>query len=205
MNHSAPDSGAATPKPETVVTVTRAPDAADDRTAQPALNSGFGGVMEQEHDLQSSTDDYLGAVNGRHSRAIDHILRDQQTRLTANIALLEQRYETLCRAARPDLQPGPLGQATTHPAIAVAASIRLLPNLVAQHLGLLRSIDTLIAERADGQRGELILKQVARAHEEMASTLTALLKEDAFEHPDLPPPVLAAVAQGLRFSATEGN
>lgn len=200
MNLSTPDSP---PTELTQATVTRAPAPAHDRTAQPALTSGFGAVMKQEHDLQSLIDQYLIAVNGRHSHAIDTILREQQKQVLASIALLDQRYDTLCRAARPDLQPGPLGQATAPTATPPAISIRLLPNLVAQHLGLLRSIDTLIAERADGQRGELILKEVARAHEEMASTLSALLKEDAYENPVLPPPIRAAVAQGLRFSAAQ--
>ena len=55
--------------------------------------------MEQEHDLQSSTQGYLGAARGPHSNALDRILRNQQVRLGANLALLEKRYE-MCRTPR---------------------------------------------------------------------------------------------------------
>jgi hypothetical protein len=55
---------------------------------------------------------------------------------------------------------------------------QLLPELVAQHTRLLTDIDALIGCAPDGQRGELILTEVSRNHEEMAWMLTALLKDD---------------------------
>jgi hypothetical protein len=54
----------------------------------------------------------------------------------------------------------------------------LLPDLIARHTQLLADIETLIGCAPDGQRGELILTEVSRNHEEMAWMLTALLKED---------------------------
>ena len=54
----------------------------------------------------------------------------------------------------------------------------LLPDLVAQHTRLLTDIDALIGRAPDGQRGELILTEVSRSHEEMAWMLTALLRDD---------------------------
>lgn len=160
----------------------------DNDTVPPPLTSGFGTVMEREYDLQALTRNYVGTASGPHAAAIDRILRVQQEKLGANIALLGERYETLPHPVRFDAL-------RRHPAIArtsaEAEPLCALPALVAQHLGMLGNINTLIAQREDGERGELILTEVARNHEEMAWMLTALLKEDESVRDRLPLPVTA--------------
>lgn len=157
--------------------ITRASSSASDDTAQPSLTSGFGAVLEKEQDLQSATEGSFGLLSGPHSTDLNRILHHQHVRLGANIALLEQRYEALPvpqrfvnwhdHARPPSHACHPLG----HPA-------EPLPELVAQHTRLLADIDALIRCSPDGQRGELILREVSRSHEEMAWMLIALLKDD---------------------------
>ncbi|HVS52375.1 MAG TPA: hypothetical protein VHD62_08470 [Opitutaceae bacterium] len=147
-------------------------------TAQPALTSGFGAVIDKEHDLQTATEGLVGHVNGEHGTAIDRILRHQHSRLGANIALLEQRYEAL-----PNPERFVHWNDRRHPPAAprrleLRDTTEALPELIARHVGLLADIEALIGCVPDGQRGELILNEVSRRHEEMAWMLNALLKED---------------------------
>lgn len=168
-SRSPPQSGRAVTRPQ--------PDS-QNTTAQPALTSGFGAVIEKEHALQNATEGSVGHVLGQHARDLDRILRHQHSQLGANIALLEQRYEAL---------PNP-GRFVSwddrhHPPAASRCKesqdeIELLPDLIARHTHLLADIEALISCVADGQRGELILTEVRRNHEEMAWMLTSLLKDD---------------------------
>lgn len=163
-----------------VGTITRAEAGPDDQTAEPSLTSGFGAVLEHEHELKASVAGYIGTDESVHADAIDRILQNQQDRLSANIALLQERYEMLPHPSRFDALRAPL----TPPSKARYTRTELrnadmLPTLVAQHRKMMGDIATLIAQRADGQRGELILGEVARNHEEMAWMLMALLNEDA--------------------------
>jgi hypothetical protein len=186
-------------------TITRATIGPARATAQPSLTSGFGSVMEQEHDLQSSTEGYLGAENGPHSNAIDRILRNQQLRLGDNIGLLEDRYEMLPHPARFHVlrgRPSPLTKSRR--ATVAPESAGVLPNLVAQHLNVLGKLTTLIAHSSHGDHGELILNEVARNHEEMAWRLTALLKEDESAREREHIPVVAA-ATGPTVGTAEGT
>lgn len=165
--------------PQSGGVVTRAQTDEQNNTAQPALTSGFGAVIEKEHDLQNVTEDSLGQVSGQHAVKIDRMLRHHHTRLGANIALLEQRYETLPNPERfvdwnERLHPPGPRRRTEH-----RTESELLPELIARHTSLLADIDALIGCVPDGRRGELILAEVSRNHEEMAWMLTALLKEDA--------------------------
>lgn len=163
--------------PHTGGVTTRASTDAHDDTAQPSLMSGFREVIAKERALQSATQESLGQTGGPHSADLDRILLHQCSRLGANIALLEQRYEALSRPEQ--FVPGP------NPAQPPGDARRMEPNkpgflpaLVVQHVRLLAEIDGLIASAPDGQRGELILTEVSRSHEEMAWMLTALLKDD---------------------------
>ena len=164
--------------PESGSVVSRAQTDSHNDTAQPSLTSGFGAVIEKEHDLQGATERSLGRAGGRHVVELDRILRQQHSRLGANIALLEQRYQAL---------PNPerfVSWALRHPPgtprrTRTRDEIELLPDLIAQHTRLLADIEALIGSGPDGQRGELILTEVSRNHEEMAWRLTALLTEDA--------------------------
>lgn len=161
--------------PQSGGVVTRAQTDSENNTAQPPLTSGFGAVIQKEHDLHEVTENSLGHVGGRHAVEIDRILRYQQSRLGANIALLEQRYEALPNPERFMSWNDP----SKPPATEHRHEAELLPDLVARHIGLMADIEALIGRRPDGQRGELILMEVRRNHEEMARMLTALFKEDA--------------------------
>jgi hypothetical protein len=185
-------------------TTTRA-RAGFDNTAQPPLTSGFGAVMEQEEDIQSSTEGYVGGDNGPNSAAIDRILRHQGTRLGANIALLEQRYEMLPHPARFQTLHGKHARLSNARHTAAADDLGVLPSLVAKHLDLLRKIETLMSRRPDGQRGELILAEIARNHEEMAWMLTALIKEDESVRDFVPTPVIASAPASPKLSTSEAN
>lgn len=188
--HAALQPSANFPFPSTSTT-TRA-DAARDETAQPPLTSGFGAVMEQERDIQSSTQQYLGADRGSRSAPVDHILGLQGARLGANIALLEERYEMLPSPIRFHSLRETRTRVAARREVSTVADVRtMLSSLVAQHLNLLRKIDALITQRPDGQRGELILSEVARNHEEMASTLTALINSDDMVRDLVPIPTIA--------------
>ena len=175
MNH--PTKTDSRSPPQSGGVVTRAPTGAQNDTAQPSLTSGFGAVIEKEHDLQSATEDSFGQQSGPHAADLDRILHHQHSRLGANIALLEQRYESLPKPERfanwHDRERPPAKPRRTQP-----DEIQLLPDLVAQHARLLSDIEALIGCAPDGQRGELILAEVSRSHEEMAWMLTALLKDD---------------------------
>ena len=147
--------------------------------AQPLLTSGFGAVIEKERDLQARTAGSLGQVGGHRSSETDRILRHQQARLGANIALLQERYEALPRPERFSSWNERAHATNTAFDHEDRDGSRVLPDLIARHAGLQADVEALIATAPDGQRGELILGEVSRNHEEMAWMLTALLKEDA--------------------------
>jgi hypothetical protein len=173
MHLSSPDGPSFSSAPDGAVT--RATVGQD--TEQPSLTSGFGSVMEQELEMQEATSHCLAEANGPHAGGIARVLRDQQARLAANVALLEQRYEMRPHPERFRTLRERLAEGRTSDGQRPSGA--RLPGLVTQHTSLLGQIDTLIAEGSDGQRGELILKEVARSHEEMAWVLTGLInKED---------------------------
>jgi hypothetical protein len=163
--------------PSTRGVVTRAQAGPGNDTAQPSLTSGFGAVIEKEYDLLTATEGSFDHVTGGHAAEIDRILHHQQSRLGANIALLEQRYEALPNPER-FKSWGHRGRPTVAPRRTRYDETDLLPDLIALHTALLGDIEALIVRASDGQRGELILTEVSRNHEEMAWMLTALLKED---------------------------
>jgi hypothetical protein len=168
----------------------RSPFSAGHQSTNDFSSPGFGAVMEQEHVLRSSTSGFLDSAPGRQETAIDRILRTQQIQLGANIALLEQRYEMPAPAAAADRAREP--HASSMPV--TPASVDRLSALVSHHVKVLGQIDTLLAAGGDGQRGGLILAQVAHNHEEMAWTLTTLLKENESVRDATPVPVIAGTA-----------
>lgn len=156
--------------------ITRAQTNVHNDTAQPALTSGFGSVMEKERHLQSAIETYLNDASTPNGGQRDRILRNQHSTLGANIALLEQRYESLPRPAR--FLAHPQHPFTTVARRGPAPHDGALADLIAQHSELVTDITMLIALAPDGQRGELILGEVCRNHEEMAWMLSALRNED---------------------------
>ena len=142
------------------------------------FTSGYGVVMEQEHELQSSTRKALEAIDGPRAAYVGRILRHQCTLLSENISRLEQLYESLPHADRFQalhrVLP-PLSK-TLH-AAARPECPKLLPPLVTQHLNVTTNVDKLRAHPHDSQ-GDAYLVQVARNHDEMAWVLTSLIMED---------------------------
>jgi hypothetical protein len=160
--------------------------------ATPSLTSGFGAVMEQEHDLQSSTGGYFGPEDDLEVDAIDQVLRDQRVQLGANISLLERRYEMLphpvrFQALRTRLRPPTKARRVS----AQENVLDLLRDLLAQHLGLLGNIDILIAHAPGGCPGGLLLGEMARNHEDMAWKLSGFLKEVLSVRDLVPIPITA--------------
>lgn len=182
MMHDPTDSIPYIPSASNSVT-TRAERGAGNNTAQPPLTSGFGAVIEQERDLQSAIESSLGHLHGHRAGDIDRILRHQQSRLGANIALLEQRYEALPNPERFASWNERHHAADTALDAGDRDESQVLTDLIARHTGLQTALDSLIECAPDGQRGELILREVTRNHEEMAWMLTALLNEDATSAP----------------------
>jgi len=168
--------------PQSGGVITRAESGPGNDTAQPSLTSGFGAVIEKEHNLQSATEGSFGNVSGHRSTEVDRILHHQHARLGANIALLEQRYEALPKSER-FVNWREREQPSAKPRSTQRDETELLPNLVAQHTRLLGDIEALIGCAPDGLRGELMLAEVSRSHEEMASMLTTLLKDDELARP----------------------
>ncbi|ACB74517.1 hypothetical protein [Opitutus terrae] len=140
-------------------------------TAQPSLASGFGAVLDHERDLQQAIEAYLRVDDSVYATSLHHVVREQRARVGRNIALLEQRYEAVPRPER-----GRDRRGRSAASISAVADFRADPlrQLIVQHENLLTDIAALVVGRADGQRGELILAEVARSHEEMAGTLMDL-------------------------------
>lgn len=167
-------------------------------TARPALTSGFGAVLARERDLQDATDAYLRVEDSTRAPSLRHVLLDQSSQLGGNIALLEQRYDAL---PHPGRVRGSGGRLANRVWPAPEAHIDPLCPLIVRHRDLLADIAALITDRADGQRGALILTEVARSHEEMAGRLTSLASpDDVAMNPDSisPRPEITASPNGGR-------
>lgn len=156
----------------------------------PLLVSGFGSVMEKELDLQYSTNEYVKSLVLSAQDELGRILREQQTRLYTNITLLEHRHEMLPHPERFASLPSKITEMPEweNPPIASEHSAMLL-DLSDQHRQIQTDIESLISQGHDGQRGELMLLQVARSHEEMAWVLRSLLKEDVTERNEAVQPI----------------
>jgi hypothetical protein len=151
--------------------------------------------MEQERAIQSSIAMYRQANHTPAGASVDRMLDRQQARLGANIALLEQRYEMLPHPGR--FQPlyttdTPLTR-TSRP-LATPANAVFLSGLAAQHTDLQRKVGWLIAQRPDGERGELILAEIARNHAEMARMAAGVIKDGVSAHDSVPIATTASAA-----------
>jgi hypothetical protein len=167
----------------------------------PSPTSGFGSVMGKEHNLQTSTEESLGTVEGPHSTSVDRILRNQQLRLDENVGLLEERYELLPHPARFRALQGKLPPlAKSVPDSTAPETTGALSRLVAQHIEVRENIATLIAHSPHGQQGELNLNEMAHNHEEMEWMLNALLKEDEWARDMIPTPITAGVTTERKAS-----
>jgi hypothetical protein len=144
----------------------------------PAAASGIGAVLEQERDLLSATDSLLNGRNGQLSAALYAVLREQQAQLSAKIELLKQRYQMPSPAIAADSAQGANESARAEIAPENQGPLSVL---IAQHRTVLSTIASLLMRGHDGLRGNLILKEVASTHEQMAMRLCGLLAEN----PDL--------------------
>lgn len=141
----------------------------------PPAASGIGAVQEQERDLLSATDSFLSGQNGPLSAALHGALREQRSQLGGKIELLKQRYKMPSSAIAADGAQGPTE--SVHAELA-PENMGALPVLIAQHRTVLSTIASLITQGFDGQRGNLILTEVASCHENMATDLNHLLAEN---------------------------
>ena len=186
---------------------TRAATGLPNDTAQPSLTSGFGAVIAKERELMAATTNHLGEANRNRLIPIERMLRHHQSLLGANIALLEQRYEALPHPVRlQSLNPkySPLAIAKRPEGKELIAA---LPDLIARHTSLVEDIGHLIARAPDGQRGELILTEVGRNHEDMAWMLTALVQEEetGARHEKLPAATTGATWKAQEIWDNEGG
>lgn len=158
--------------------------------------------MEKELDLQYSTNEYVKSLIDPAQDQIGRILREQQTRLHTNIGLLEHRHEMLPHPERFDALPSKISEmpAWENPPIASEHQGMLL-DLSDQHRQIHADITALISQGHDGQRGELMLLQVARSHEEMASVLSSLLTA----HDRITQPVEALPTKGTTEAEWENE
>ena len=161
-------------------------------TAAGCRARGFDAVLEQERALQALTDAFSDDAHGQDAQAIARVLRNHHLRLGDNIAILRQRYDTSIPEPRTVRKPTTSLRNST-PAGA-AESLCRLPELVAQHLHTIESIEMLLAQRPDGQRGELVLNEVVSSHRAMAWMLTALVNEGAQVHDRQIEPIVAVAA-----------
>ena len=155
---------------------------------------GIALLLQQELDLRHSVEGILVGLNWPHSAEIDRTLREQLLRLSANIAVLNQRYmiPALVLSAVEDV-PAFVDQTGA----GRSREILSLPDLIAQYRVILGTIGDLIAEGSDRERGKMILTQVALSHEEMATNLTTFLEEPStFEHPSLTGAVVDVSTRG---------
>ena len=150
-----------------------------DGTPQVPEVGGFADLMQQELDLRKAIQGILVGLNWPHSAEIDRTLREQLLQLSTNIEVLNQRYMLPAKAGEQD-QPTNTGYGAESPGI--TEETISLESLIAQYRTVLGTIGTLIMKGSDRERGKLILTQVARSHEEMASTLTTFLPRNPLHH-----------------------
>ena len=148
-------------------------------TAQLPEFGGIAELMQQELDLRKAIQGILVGLNWPHSAEIDRTLREQLLQLSTNIEVLNQRYMLPAKTGEHD-QPTSPGYGAESPG--VSEGTISLESLIAQYRTVLGTIGTLIMKGSDRERGKLILTQVARSHEEMASTLTTFLPRNPLHH-----------------------
>ena len=160
-------------------------------------------LLQQEIDLRHSVEGILVGLNWPHSAEIDRTLREQLLQLSANIAVLNQRYRipALVPSAKEDI-PDFVDQTE----VGRTREILSLPDLIAQYRVILGTIGDLIAAGSDRERGKMILTRVALSHEEMATNLTTFLEEPStFEHPSLTSAVVDVPTRGEATWENEGG
>ena len=164
---------------------------------------GMAVLLQQELDLRHSVEGILMGINWPHSAEIDRTLREQLVRLSANVAVLNQRYMI---SSANDSETRQDSTFSEQAGATKAAEIASLPDLIAQYRAVLATIASLIVEGTDRARGKMILTQVALSHEEMAASLTKFLDESpAFEHDSLTDKVADAPTRGESRWENEGG
>lgn len=166
---------------------------------EPALIPGAMGVraaLDQERTLLALSDHFSDENHGPDTPAVMRVLRNHHLRLRDNIALLGQHGGVPPSTANAE------AERTFHDAVMsdpddVVGTEMQLRALLAQHLKAVTNIETLIAQRPDEHRSEMILTEVARNHRAMAWMLNGLISENAFAHDAVTQPIIA----GLRSRA----
>jgi len=142
------------------------------------FNHGYGTMIEQEHMLQSSVSEIARASAMQYSANLKSILKSQLEQIGSAIFFLEQRCRSLPIPDRFRVlmqEHFILAEQSGEP----GSSADTVKDLIARHINLVCSLETLIARSAQHHTAELILSEVVRRHEEMAWTLAGLLQEES--------------------------
>lgn len=145
------------------------------RTARPAGTSGFGPLLAQEHEIQLLSEEGARGNQG----ALGAVLREQQMRVRANIALLGERDERRPHAFFFPVLPARRSAKNEMARSRPDAVLSPLTTLIGRHQRVLGSIGRLMAAHPEGQRDERILARVAHSHEEMVGALTGWFDGDS--------------------------
>lgn len=133
----------------------------------------IGSLVVQERALQSSLEESLDVADDDFSMTTHGILEDQRREVAAGISRLEHDFDLPAQSSpaivrrRPALSGGWQG-------IMPTAGQRILADIAALHGALCRTVDLLIARRPRAGGRNQILVEIARGHEKMAASLTAI-------------------------------
>jgi len=164
--------------------------------SESSTTEGIALLLQEELDLRHSVEGILVGLNWPHSAEIDRTLREQLLELSANIAVLNQRY-MIPASAESTVENG----VTFADEPGRVREMLSLPELIAQYRTILWTIGDLMAKGSDRERGKMILTQVALSHEKMATDLTTFLADTpAF----VDSTAVDAPTRGEAISANEG-
>lgn len=163
------------------------------RTDPRSSKSGFSDLIEQEHRLKTATESCRAGGDSPQADAVDRMLREHAARLETNLTVLKQRHQTRRPSAGFEPQPGPGARLDqTGSGAGPDATTSMLQRLSDEHQALITTIAGLLTRGSDRQRGQLILKQVARNHAEMAAMIAALVGAEPMADPAHLPTIAAA-------------
>lgn len=163
------------------------------------LTSGFGSVIEEEHELQTLLRECTRTATGIHGDNIARIFINHLQEIDEILALLYERSDRLPHPLRFTVLKSGL-PLPTHARPLSSFAQPLFGRLVAFHLHLQGGIEKLLIKEPELGGEKQLLKQIAQRHEDMAWMLNALIKEDA---PGGDPDILRVVDADASASAAQ--